>query len=510
MQRGITVYGTKLDHIHDAKRALYMITAVPTDVASCHLHGKPPTGSLLQEVGLINSLPYRHRRERWTRLQIPVMKTNTALETEVTTNSDPYKIPTQLANSISLKLSKSVKLKIPKWYRRLVPLCEVKAAKGKVKAKPSTQKPPSPILLDAVKVGTETIETLASKLWCSNEEVTMSATIGQVLHRAQPDTISQPTTHAFNPANSTFLPTVPKLPLLLPHLPNCSEEKIVKDTLSFRLIQDTWLSKSGKYFPEIRMEFKVSSLGEKAQTAEFSGMYAIIGNHNAYAMLPYGAVDACFGKRMVIRMDPEGIEANEKIKAYIETTKQNILGPGALRAPQQINIPLPVWTIDGIERPSKKRKTKPKAVVSDAVNIAAEPKYLMGNYCFVGVEHRETLSFEYRGFDLRYDSVEAGKMGGHYGALTIMSAEMETRTGGLDSQPATDIVNEQKGFVKTAFELVGLVEQAVRGELGVGAGQIKKEIVQEKRAPKYWTKPENSWDQGKGESEETVKAAAVG
>jgi hypothetical protein len=517
------VYGTKLDQIHDAKRALHAIMAVPSEAASFHMYGTPPPGLVLQEVSVINSLPYRDRRERWTRLHVPAINSTTVSQAALTRSGNQPKFSTKLIRSILRNLSK---LRIPGRYQQFILMSKAKVALEEAKIISKLRESHSAALPNAIKEAAAALEEDSrSKLWYQNTEVTMSATVGQVLHRASPSTISEYTENSLNVANSTFLPTVPNLSLLLPHLPNCSEEKIVKDTLSFRLVQDTWLSSGNNYFPEIRMEFKVSSLGEKTQTAEFSGMYAIISDLSAYALLPTCAVDVRFGRRTVIRMNPECIDVDEKIRTYIETTKQSILVPGALRAPQHINIPLPAWIINKVVQPPQKGEEMPKPVKKPEVDIATWSKCLLGNYSFVGVEHRETLSFNLNGFDLRYNSVEAGKIGGHYGELTIMSSKVEQSSGldaqavakvgkkpkrnsDADKQRVIDAIKEREPFVKSAFELVELIEQAVQGTLGAGFGQIKKEKIPEKKPPKYWTRPEQNLDQGN--EEEKMSALAAG
>jgi hypothetical protein len=487
--------------------------AVPTDTVTFHSEGTTP-GAVLQEVSVINSLPYRNRRERWTRLHVPATKHTLASTSPPDLTRSQLPVPTALTDGILDALG-TARLRIPGWYRHVIMLSKTKeakeAAKANKKGKPKINALSPAPALDVVE-GTSKpppVEAL-SNLWYTNEETTISAALGQVIHRAPAATVSKGVSK-FTSASSTFLPSVPNLPLLLPHLPNCSESKIVLDTLSFRLIQETWLSEGGSYFPEIRMEFKVSSLGEKTQSAEFCGMYAIIGSQSAYTLLPTCAVDLCFSKKVVIRMNPEGIKASEKINAYIEKTKENILGSGALRAPTQINIPLPFWTVDKIEVTTQKEGGKSSTAPASQKDCAKDPEFLMGNYFFVGVEHRETLSFNYKNLDLCYNSVEAGKMGGHYGELALTSKPVEVQRIGTEVPSVAPEIQERRELVNSAFELVELVEKAVQGTLGAGAGQIKKEKVPEKMPPKYWTKPENTeFHQREGEGGETVRAAAAG
>jgi hypothetical protein len=471
--------------------------AIPTERSSFHAENKflrkqgYTGGAEFQEVNVLHPLPYRDRRERWKRLQMPIERSIPTPENEKVTQKIQPSPSAAVFDGILAIISQGTMPRMPDWYRRIIRKHKAWESREKLKAegKQKEKKEPSPKNSDNVHVVSKlSTETTLSTLWNPSEEISITAAVGQVLHRALIKTSKSSLKKVLCSSKSvcTFLPVVPNLPLLLPHLSGSSADKVIKDTLSFRLIQDTWMSKSDGYLPEIRLEFVVSSLGEKTQSAEFSRMYAILSEHKALAMLPTHAADLCFTKRTTILMDPQGIAANKKIKAFIEHTQENIVGRGALRAPQQITIPLPTWTVEKIA-----------PLGNDKASSASEAKkhddqsLVMGDYVFVGVEHRETLCFEYDGLDLWYNSVEAGKMGGHYGELTLMKSEHVPK----------------ETFVTKAFNLVGLVDQAVHGKLGAGADQIKMEKIPEKKPPKYWVKPERIVYKGNDAGKKTATSS---
>jgi hypothetical protein len=304
---------------------------------------------------------------------------------------------------------------------------------------------------------------ISEQIWSHQAEITISATVGQVLHRTPTSTTLKCANIPTDFRSTTFLRTLPNMTEVLTRLPELSQSKTGSDILSFRLFQDLWSSKDTFLLPEIRMDFKVNPLSEKTRTAELVRMYAVLDPHTTHVMLPSQAVDLSLDWQLTIPMGLDAIEASEVLDAYVEKTKQNIEGGGRLRAPHILRLPIPSWMAFKNKKISAGQK---------------KPEVVMGNYFFAGVEHRETLSFEAfpSPFSLSYNSVEAGQMGGRYGELTLQ-APQQFKT--LD-----DARNMAMLLVRKAFGLVDFVDAAVQGKPYVADAKQKGKSTTKKNKKK--------------------------
>jgi hypothetical protein len=424
-----------------------------------------PPSNLLQPISTLDALPYRERRDDYGRVCLPTESSSASKEDHadqpsrsataaVIPKSDGPKLDSRHVNAV-VKQTVAHLLQQTKFVPQVDTTKAVVAKAGDETAgKPSTlsdEEPPATVQ----KIPRESALETFKHPWSHRPEITISAVIGQVLHRASASTTPkwEETPNEFK--NTSFLRTAPNISKILTLLPELFQSKPGSDILSFRLFQDPWSSNDTFLLPEIRMDFKVNPVSETLRTAVLDRMYAIVDPRSTYVMLPTRSVDVCLDRQMIVLMDLEAIERNEVLRTYVEKTKQNIEGDGRLRAPHTLRLPISSWMAT---------KTKKKGPASQK-----QPEVIMGNYFFAGIEHRQTLSFAptaFSPFPLSYNSVEAGQMGGRYGELSLQAPQT--------FQTTEDARKTATLLVKKAFGLVDSIDTAVCGKDYVG--NTKKDV----------------------------------
>ncbi|KAF2433174.1 hypothetical protein EJ08DRAFT_677049 [Tothia fuscella] len=456
-EKTFTIRSTDLDSIYDARRALHTIMAVsaapPAEVLRS-LSSK----ALLRPVTMLESLPYRDRKLTYSRLYLPVATSRSLVKVADPTAADSSTSPDdaviQTTDHPHENDLKAVRAAVGNAQAMLFTPSKLENLRKEATTNPNEAD------------GSEYLKQNPSLLlWTQPVETIMSATVGEVLHQ----TLASSTFTWMKPSKTLmrkpthFSRTVPSLTTLLNDFcTSSSTHDVPSDILSFRLFPDPWALNPQTYLPELRLDFKVNPLSEEIRTADFLRMYAVIDQATTNVMLPSQAVDLSFQKKTLLPLHPAGIEANETLMNYIQKTKENIEGGGRLRAPHVLQLGLPGWMT--VSPTSFHEHTNLRSSDSKKPNlkkILQGEELVKGSYFFVGVEHRETVSFAFEdGFPLYYNSVEAGQLGGCYGELKIQMSEGPRAV---------------KNLLDKASELVERVDSAVFGRQPVTKSVSAKE-----------------------------------
>lgn len=425
--------------MEDAFRALLALIDVRVPMKSAAVRKETfltvpgTTDAVMQEISELEALPYRDRSRSLGRLCSPNTQTqreDPRPDLESTHSSD--KPPTHDSSSAV----------------EHGPIAEYIA---------TTRHWLQPMVPNVIAPFTDEAPTWA-KFWNTRSNVTFSVSLGSVVHPRDPDS---GTTPAAEPSHhARFLRRVPGFPSLLPHL--FWDHKDAANILSFRLLHDPWRS-SGPALPDIRLDFEIKSetrhIGAPSKVVDFKGLHLISRDLRAFLMLPSHAVDLCFQNQETYHASNEYLETQPEIKTFIESTKSNILADnGTLRSPPSVSIHIPSSFIGHGKQAAStnRRKKEPDAgKVPKTVNDTG----ILVDYYFAGVEHIQAVGYTFGGYPVRYTSVDGGRLGGKYGDLEIFMPKLE-------EQPNRDDEAEQReAFVRTAFELVNLVDTAAQGRL---------------------------------------------
>ena len=171
--------------------------------------------------------------------------------------------------------------------------------------------------------------------------------------------------------------------------------------LTVHLVPTPWaeFDKKGiacERFPNVEVTFKSTQPDEMPR---FAGVTACLADEHFDLVLPRLSSDIDFTKCTRLLARPI---LNEKLDSFIKNIEQSFVADGTLRAPAEVDLPVPyskLAEVHTVEFPNAYKKW-------DASHSATTP------YLFLGMEHKQTVHFEFHGYPLDFTLVEGGRMSG--------------------------------------------------------------------------------------------------
>lgn len=200
--------------------------------------------------------------------------------------------------------------------------------------------------------------------------------------------------------------------------------------------------------PEIRFDFQIWSGKDGVDVAPtFEGARATMSDIHHCIALPDKAIDFSVTETIAPDLNMGGLIAT-MFNPVINEMKASIQGKSRIRAPSIINVPLPRDWI------AKAHASHLPRMTEDLL----KKTFLKARYRFVGVEHKQSIPFDWKGHDLRLTTVESGKLGPRYLELSA-----------TDSTLVAKSAKVREAKLRAAFalghELVELVDRAAKKKL---------------------------------------------
>jgi hypothetical protein len=304
-----------------------------------------------------------------------------------------------------------------------------------------------------------------SPVWADKLTTTIASRLGFVYHDKKTYTAGHPHT-----SSGLFLPGLPHLSPLLSFLSKASPSSSISPirniiTFLYRHDPSTLAEKQSKRraarlkwdtepLPEIKFEFRLASPGTKnTENTEpvLQGAHAVIGDHNFCAALPEKPVDFCITERHTRAIDMGNERVQNRFHPAIKDMKDSIMGQTRLRGPSSMAIPIPaLWLAQKAGHHLAKYKSEP-----------LKDTHFKAMYRFVGVEHKQIITFEAGVGQYDFTTVESGKLGPRYMELstTRPQIEVEAKYEGKLRQRML-----KRGF-DAGLKMVDLVDKAAKGRL---------------------------------------------
>lgn len=292
-------------------------------------------------------------------------------------------------------------------------------------------------------------------LWKTKYHTETSALFGSVLHRgskiSSPTSSEDPESGSSHTAFSTLVPNLsrffrgvnslnsgtPVEYLFLRFQPNpfwkpptLPEEKEPVHSPRPRAIG----SIASSAFPSIELRLAIG----KTKSIVPMTLMAIVDEKNVDVMLPDNLLDVRYHQRTMCHLrHNEPSDIYKLISRFLDASRLNLQGQGALETPPKITIPLSrhLLTPESIRLLRGNNKETKEWKKKDLFDV---------EYLFSGMEIRSTLKFEYEGWRMLYTSIEAGKSGGRRSEFSLRPVH-------------EDKVASQAAFVEKAYELARLL-----------------------------------------------------
>jgi hypothetical protein len=206
--------------------------------------------------------------------------------------------------------------------------------------------------------------------------------------------------------------------------------------------------KAKGFLPEIRFDFALAA--HKGKSPTLDGIHATIKDNSYSVALPDKPIDFNVAERCAPKVHIQKEETKQFFATIVEEMIASIKGEARLRAQSTLEVPIPCsWT-----SPSHGKQFG---------LWGADPfkaSHLKTRYRFIGVEHRQTVTFEREGRAYEFTTVEGGKLGARYSELSVLG----DKAGVAEEQRDQSLT---KAF-DVGFEMVDLVDRASRGLLTFG------------------------------------------
>jgi hypothetical protein len=176
-------------------------------------------------------------------------------------------------------------------------------------------------------------------------------------------------------------------------------------TLNFSPDPKHRLKETGSTLPNIQLQLPVDPDTDIADfsLSSDSGLFGVSEHYVSDFLLPSESVDIRLTQQHLLPLDA----SQESVKEFLSHCEFN-LPKGILRTPSKVTFSIPkAW----VSNPKAKRK--PSKTVMDVP------------YMFMGLETHQTVELEFHGYTLRYDSIDAGRHGGHRQELSLQAGSTQ-------------------------------------------------------------------------------------
>ncbi|UKZ84570.1 uncharacterized protein TrAFT101_000476 [Trichoderma asperellum] len=186
--------------------------------------------------------------------------------------------------------------------------------------------------------------------------------------------------------------------------------------------------------PSVQLQLPVDPVTDIADSSLPSGstLFGVAAHSISDILLPGESVDIRLTQQRLLPLDA----SQEPIKEFLSHCEFD-LPKGILRTPSKITFSIPkAWAAD----PKAKRKPSKAAAAISAP------------YIFMGLETHQVAEFEFHGHTLRYDSIDAGRHGGHRQGLSLQAGPVQ----GSEDQDKTPFKlndEEASAFLSLAGEI---------------------------------------------------------
>lgn len=472
----LLIHGTDQTAVEVARRILLSIIDSPSG-AETRIVADTEGEGFIQTSTSESALHYRHRRKNYGRWTFPVTRdsiqprkapTDASDETEKKHEGYPESQEEQATEADIVETATEAPKLLPESAEP-----EIQGAKDQLElTKEITNYLTSPANgPSGAPEGTYTAtKNNRNTYWGPHSFVELYANYGNVIHKPPPTNnsltpVSLPglLNHSGN-ASRTFLSVVPGFSPLLQYVVastkfqrHFNDEKY-PDSLLFRFSPAPWDLEdpsSLEDFPDLGLRLQV---GRDQGRARFQGMGMTIRERNIDVLLPRKAVDMRFVRREVL-WTRDALVRSEEIRHYLTMINTNLSGGGAIRAPANLTLRIPAWTINN----SDKYNSLPAEETEHGKEFVKE-------FVFTGVEHRQMVKFDLPDDQHRisYTSVEAGRVGGRRGELRL-----RLRKPAKNMEELYDQVPE---LVQGAFDFASLIDDAVHNRLPAPDVKIEKYV----------------------------------
>ena len=275
--------------------------------------------------------------------------------------------------------------------------------------------------------------------------------------------------------NPFFIDNTPGMLQLLSVLPAKTQDPTLrKDTLSFRLIPSPMQNDPALFprLPEVFVEYDVNSLADSQPVAALNKVLMLYLHDETQIMQPKRVADLRYTEQAILQCAAKDYakDLSPDLDSWIDETKQSILGGGRIRPRSTVHINLPHQLVSKLASKPQPKARKP---LSERDKRLEAERTARITYLFAGVEHRELVPFQSSEFELVYTSREGGKMGGRGGSLSLQQSSKDDRTGSLSAK----VQSQRARFITAAFEVLRMVDDAVKGTLVPGPAQPPRQRV---------------------------------
>lgn len=235
-----------------------------------------------------------------------------------------------------------------------------------------------------------------------SEVVVTTASFGHVLHGKGSRTVATMAKHRR---------------LLSPALPHPASFTSIVDedrpltqrttiTLNFSPDPQHHLKDADSTLPSVQLQLPVDPVTDIADSSLPSGstLFGVAAHSVCDILLPSESVDVRLTQQRLLPLDA----SQEPIKEFLSHSEFD-LPKGILRTPSKITFSIPKsWAAD----PKAKRKPSKTATIK-------------APYIFMGLETHQVAEFDFHGHTLRYDSIDAGRHGGHRQELSLQAGPIQ-------------------------------------------------------------------------------------
>lgn len=288
--------------------------------------------------------------------------------------------------------------------------------------------------------------------WSTRTFTSTTATVGHILHSV-PSTTPTPEIHTSSPFDLSTSHTTIFRPFTLNLSRFLRSTQLPPPTttssLVMKFLPSPWATATTTRgtdavgaFPALEFNFEVLTKDSEDKGLELRDVLAVTETTKRDVMLPALPLDLRFRQRTTATLRNGG--EVPQIREFLEASQLDI-NKGRLETPPGLTVPIAkhLVSVSGTTVSGTTGATESTTTAGD-VPIGEEEVEVQ--YLFAGLEYRNTLTFKsaFRGFTLRYTSVEGGKADGRRSELFLLPS----KTTSVDPEEAT------RAYVKAAFSLV--------------------------------------------------------
>ncbi|PQE07101.1 respiratory complex assembly rmp1 protein [Rutstroemia sp. NJR-2017a BVV2] len=425
---------------HEVARRLLLSSSPLADRESLRIEYKAPLedqkGAFIKQEGL-KGLPWHQRMQKWHRWTVPIAKEEADDQTSKKPKQDSLN-----AKKRSNETPQASKDQSPAQSTILAHHDAPIRDSDEMQDITSGSRQRSPTSkTDEVEASWDT-----EVAWSGDGSIETSAVAGRVLHGFTSDNTFVPrelsatsrpeVLHTFSSDISSIFRALRDAPLLTfrPF-----------ETLIMRFKPNPWAeqtdggligAKALTAFPLIEMRF---SINFKYRQAKLRDVRAITSADTSDLMLPQSKYDLRFQHRVSSYMIPfhgplEDRQFSPSIESFVGKCNLDLASDRPLETPASLIIPM----ADHICSPGARSLIDPQGRFEGH-------KLFPVDYLFAGLEYRNTMAFDFDGWETTYTTIEGGKAGGSGSELRLLPIR-------TDQQPAYE-----EEFMQSAYKLVDIV-----------------------------------------------------